>query len=258
MPGTDRPLAGVRVLVTRPASQAGNLARSIRAAGGEPLPFPTLEIEPVAPPEAQIERLARSEAAIFISANAVEHGYPVLQGVGETGKRIFAIGDATKRALREAGCRNVHGPAGGASSSEELLAQPWLRNVENRPICIVRGRGGREALKETLASRGARVAYLECYLRRLPVDPDLAALARTLNDDPEGLVISVTSVAGLANLLKLAPREYAPRLRSCPLIVVGGRQKTSARRYGWTGPVLESRVGDEQIVETLITWRDQR
>jgi hypothetical protein len=41
------------------------------------------------------------------------------------------------------------------------------------------------------------------------------------------------------------------------LAVIGGRQKESALRMGWQGPVLESGAGDNQIVESIARWRDQ-
>ena len=39
-----KPLAGIDILVTRPAHQAGELADRIRMAGGNPVLFPVLEI----------------------------------------------------------------------------------------------------------------------------------------------------------------------------------------------------------------------
>ncbi|HET7688239.1 MAG TPA: hypothetical protein VFK46_06350, partial [Candidatus Macondimonas sp.] len=41
------PLAGLRILVTRPAHQAEGLCQRIAAAGGTPVRLPTLEIVPM-------------------------------------------------------------------------------------------------------------------------------------------------------------------------------------------------------------------
>lgn len=257
MPTADTRLAGIRVLVTRPATQAVRLMALIRDAGGEPIAFPTLEIGPLAPGTVELERLAAADTVIFVSANAVAHGYPLLRDTGTAGRRIIAVGRATAKALRRMDCQGVHAPAHNRSSSEDLLALSVLDNVAGRDICIVRGRGGREVLKQELTLRGARVAYLECYERRLPPEPRTTVLTQALGDRCAPLVVSVTSVAGLINLIDMAPAEYMDRLISRPLVVIGSRQGAVARQKGWTGPVLEAGAGDADIVASIADWREQ-
>jgi uroporphyrinogen-III synthase len=68
------PLAGLGVLVTRPAHQSGPLCAALAAAGATPLPFPALAIGP--PPDddafaAALATIAGAHAAVFVSANAV-------------------------------------------------------------------------------------------------------------------------------------------------------------------------------------------
>ena len=68
------PLAGRGIVITRPAQQAGALADMIRAAGGQPIMFPVLEILDTAdirPLIDVIDRLDGFDLAIFISPNAV-------------------------------------------------------------------------------------------------------------------------------------------------------------------------------------------
>lgn len=256
MPTADSPLSGLRVLVTRPAAQAATLMDLVRAAGGEPIPFPTLVIEPVVPDDAEIQRLSESDTVIFVSANAAACGYPLLRDRAAPAPRILAVGRATRRTLERMGCPDVYTPESGQGTSEELLASPPLENVSGHRVCIVRGEGGRGTLKHELVSRGARVSYLECY-RRQPAAPDPAILDRAL-DAPDGsLVISTTSVTGLAELLALTPAGRKPGLLARPLVVIGARQKTAALEYGWKGVVLEAGAGDAEIVATLAEWREQ-
>lgn len=258
MPTVESRLAGIRVLVTRPASQASRLVELVRRAGGEPILVPTLVIEPVAPDTAQIEQLARADTVIFVSANAAAYGYPVLSDLEDAGRRVIAVGRGTARALAGMGCRDVYAPPGDQSTSEGLLESPGLGDAAGRSVCIVRGQGGREALKTGLESRAARVSYLECYRRRPPPEPDTAELIRALAGEGGTLVVSITSTAGLANLLDMTPQAYLRHLLARPLVVFGGRQRSAALRHGWTGPVLEAGAGDAEIVETIAGWRDQR
>lgn len=258
MPTVESPLAGIRVLVTRPASQATRLAELVRDAGGEPIVVSTLIIEPVEPDTAQREQLARSDTVIFISANAAAYGYPVLRDLESNERRVIAVGRGTTRALEGMGCRDVYAPPGGQSTSGGLLESPVLRDIVGKSICIVRGQGGRDALKTGLESRGARVSYLECYRRRPPPEPETAELIQALDGERGTLVVSVTSVTGLTNLLDMTPEAYLPRLLARPLVVIGGRQRAAALGKGWTGPVLEADAGDAEIVETIAAWRNQR
>jgi len=256
MPKDEERLAGIRVLVTRPAEQAQTLIDLVRGAGGEPVPFPTLAIEPLIPDSRQVDRLTDADTVIFVSANAALNGYPVLRSLDHQGRRFIAIGRATARTLRDMGCADVAVP-GGDSTSEDLLASPLLGEVAGHALCIVRGQGGREKLHRELAARGARVSSLECYRRRLPEEPDIGLLSRALASESQELVISVTSVTGLENLIALTPAEHHPRLLARPLVVIGRRQKAAALAQGWTGAVLEAGPGDAEIVDTIAGWRGQ-
>ena len=65
-------------MVTRPAHQAAHLAESIRAAGGNALLFPVIEIadiEDARPLLALIDRLDEFDWAIFVSPNAVNKAH---------------------------------------------------------------------------------------------------------------------------------------------------------------------------------------
>src|SRR5690606_23076345 len=101
--------------------------------------------------------------AIFASIAAVEHGLPrVRSRIGET--RIAAIGAATANALRTAGVRVDAVP--DREESEGLLELPAFHDMTGATVWIVRGRGGRGLLAETLRARGADVAFVEVYERR--------------------------------------------------------------------------------------------
>ena len=161
-------LAGRGILVTRPAHQAEGLCALIEAAGGRALRFPVLEIRPaadVAAVQAGLGRLAESDLAVFVSANAVNCTLDTLAPrPWPADVRIAAVGAATARALEDRGLHVTHCPETGFTS-EALLALPALRDMSGRRVLILRGDGGREQLRETLTARGAQVDYLEVYQR---------------------------------------------------------------------------------------------
>ncbi|MGH8589275.1 MAG: uroporphyrinogen-III synthase, partial [Gammaproteobacteria bacterium] len=118
------PLHGLGVLVTRPAHQAQGLQRLIEAAGGRAFLFPLLDIKPLNDPSralSWIRDLARYEIAVFVSANAVEHGLGLMALHGGTlgAIGIIAVGRATARRLEERGIAGAAVPS--VASSEGVL-----------------------------------------------------------------------------------------------------------------------------------------
>src|SRR5688572_21517320 len=146
-------LAGKRILVTRPRAQSERFAQRIRAAGGEALVFPAIEIlEPANPRPARalLQKLEQFELAVFVSPNAVERGLAMLGRPWPETVRTAAVGAGTRSVLEENGIKDVIAPSGQADS-EALLALPQLRNP--RSVVIFRGEGGRAFLGLALRER---------------------------------------------------------------------------------------------------------
>ena len=126
----NKPLQGRRILVTRPAAQAGRLAELIAAQGGEPILFPLLEIGPAVDPLPLQQAIARLDSyafAVFVSPNAVDYALPVLLAHGPWPATLTpaAVGQGTARALA------AHGVLGCVApelrfDSEALLDLPEL------------------------------------------------------------------------------------------------------------------------------------
>ncbi len=236
-PGTPgvAALAGRVVLVTRPAGQAEQLAARVRAAGGTPLLFPTLVIEPVELPAHVVALLRDPRAfnwAIFVSANAVAHGLPhvLTAGTWPPGLRAAAVGAGTAAALRARGVAQVLAPSAG-SDSEALLALPEVEHLNGQHVLLFRGVGGRELLADTLRARGAHVEYVECYRRVRPAvdaEPLRASLRRGELD-----AVTAASAEALANLLELAGAEWVPQLVALPVFVTHVHIAEAAQRLGF-------------------------
>ena len=135
-------LAGLRVLVTRPAHQADSLCRMIEARGGKALRLPLLSIEPVtsAAVERQLHAARGYDWWIFTSTNAVQQARRLLPA--DWPAQLAAVGAATAAALESAG-RDITTPQ-GAYSSEALLALPQFQQVRGQNILLVTGEGGHD------------------------------------------------------------------------------------------------------------------
>ena len=242
-------LAGRRIVLTRPAGQAGQLAALLSAAGGEPVLFPTLEIldtENAEPLIALVDRLETFDLAVFISANAVNKALALVQSRRSwpPGLRVAAVGRASASALQRHGFPTVIVPEQGFDS-EALLALPELNQVAGKRVLIFRGEGGRELLANTLAARGAVVEYAECYRRSLPwIDAaPLLALWRQGRLD----AFTATSTEALSNLFEMLGADGRPCLQATPLFVPHERIAAAARALGVRTVVLTD-PGDEGLV----------
>ncbi len=249
------PLAGRGILVTRPAEQARGLAGLIRAAGGEPIVFPAIEIADMLdlqPLFAVIDRLDEFDIAVFISPSAVNKALNLIRARREWPARLAAaaVGRGSAKELARCGIGRVIAPE-RKFDSEALLALPGMSDVAGKRVVIFRGDGGRELLGDTLAARGASVEYAECY-RRVKPGADAAALLRAWGRN-EVAAVTVTSSEGLRNLYEVIGKLGQAWLKKTPVFVTHPRIADTARELG-VAAVIVTEQGDEGIVAGLTRW----
>lgn len=250
----DHPLAGLSIVVTRPQRQGEITAKALMAAGATAIELPVLSITLCAC-AIDVSGLARAYAVIFVSANAVKHGFEALRKNGglPRGAMIAAIGEATTRALTEAGVAAVVSPQ-QSIDSEGLLALPQLQaaQVKGQHVVIVRGKsagGGRRVLEATLAARGATVDALECYERQSLVPP-AARIESLVESLSANFAVMALSVETLESLLKI----FAPHrdwLRNAWILVPNARVADAARARGFSR-VTEVGMSAESLVRALV------
>jgi len=253
-------LTGVGVLVTRPEHQAHHLCRLIEAEGGSAVLFPALEIRPVSDRpalRAMVGPVDRYGLIVFVSANAVRFGGDL---VGQRRDlRIAAIGRATAQALNTSGLRVSIIPKGG-SDSEALLASSELQHMAGQRVLIVRGRGGRELLGDTLAARGAEVVYAEVYERQ-PAHPSRETLGEIEELWRHGgvNVYTATSSELLESLVGLVTPRCRELMDSTAMLTGAPRVADRAARLGLGSPVILAEApDDEALVEALVRWKEKR
>jgi uroporphyrinogen-III synthase len=214
-------LTGHRILVTRPAEQAAELAGAIEAAGGIALRLPLLEIVPRESEQiaADVSNMLPADIVIYVSPNAVRHGFAWHPQAAVTA----AIGPATRAELSHCGIARVICPGTGFDS-ESLLSHKALTNVSGKTIRIIRGQDGREVLGSTLRERGATVDYLATYLRRPRQVPD-SEIRQFEGRLRRGEIscITVMSDATLDSLIAVLPVADRGLLRQSRLVTPSSR-----------------------------------
>jgi len=251
-------LTGLRVLVSRPAQQAGPLMAHLEAAGAIPWLFPLLEIVPITSVELQhhLKQLELYDLAIFISPSAVQYGVEAVTAHQSwpTSVTLATVGTGSAHEL-ELRLQRIPDilPASG-NDSEALLAEPAMQHVAGKRIVIFRGRGGREQLANTLRARGAEVDYAEVYERRRPnVDPgplNEAIRSHTLD------VIVISSSEALDNLLAMVEPACLSALYQIHMLVIHPRQAEHVRQHGFIHePILAQDGSVNAIIKALTSLR---
>jgi uroporphyrinogen III methyltransferase/synthase len=170
-------LAGMRVLVTRPRTQALPLMRKLELLGAVPVLLPVMEVrEPAdwSPADAAIDRLRAGgyDWLVFTSANGVTAFFSRLKSLGRDARAIgraqlAAIGPATAAALGEYHLIPDLVPA--ADLGSERLGALLAERCRSGRVLIAQAAQGRELLRERLAA-GATVDVAPVYEQAAAVD----------------------------------------------------------------------------------------
>lgn len=216
------PLAGLRVLNTRPAHQAAALSAALQAQGAQVQGLPLLAIQPLAQPAATLAALHAASSAHFwvcTSRNAVAQALALLPAP-HWPRRCYALGAGTASALAAQGIAAI-ALAGG--SSEELLALPELQQLAQQRGAIITGQGGRNALQAPLSARGAQLHTVPVYRRIPAASPTQIRLACTW---------AQAAIITSGEALQLAHQAAGSALHRLPLVLPSARVAALARQLG--------------------------
>jgi uroporphyrinogen-III synthase len=155
-------LRGLRVLVTRPQTQAETLCRLLAARGADVRQLPLQAIESVRQSTIarQLQAGREADGWIFTSVNAVRFAAQLDAGVWP---QCIAVGAATAAALSALGQSSLMPTS--AYTSEGILELPELQDIGGKRYLIVTGEGGRNLLAPALQARGAE--YRMRFVQRL-------------------------------------------------------------------------------------------
>jgi uroporphyrinogen-III synthase len=255
----------VRVIVTRPAGEAGRWLDALRAHGFDAVALPLMAIAPVL--DVSVLRhawrnVSRSRAVMFVSGNAVRH-FIAAQPPGHpwpAATRAWATGPGTRHALLQAGvdAALVDSPPASATQfdSETLWRQVAVQVRPGDLVLIVRGGDaqgaskGRDWLADQLAAAGAKVDLVVAYRRGAPeLSPEQLLIASGAID--AGDVWLFSSSQAVSHLRAALPQQNWSRARA---VATHSRIADAARGAGF-GVVCESRPAVEAVIAALESFR---
>jgi uroporphyrinogen III methyltransferase/synthase len=156
------PLAGKTIVITRAASQSGDLRRRLEDLGARVIECPTIQIVPPTtwrPVDDAIRRLNAYQWLLFTSSNAVEQ-FMDRMGDRRPSIPIAVVGTSTASKLEEWGLKASLVPK--EFRAEGLLAA-FPENLVGVRILFPRAEVARETLPDELRRRGASVDVVTVY-----------------------------------------------------------------------------------------------
>jgi uroporphyrinogen III methyltransferase / synthase len=247
-----KPLAGRRVLVTRPREQAAELSEQLTAAGAEALAAPLIRIEAPSDPRPLRDAAARAHAfdwVVLTSANAVDAlvsaGFDAARGAKP---RFCAVGPATAAQLQKHGL-SADLVAGEARAEGVIAALTASGSIGGASVLIPRADIGRDVIGRALTDAGARVtevvAYQTVAAQRLP-DDVLEALEAGRVD-----VTTFTSGSAVRAMVGILGDRTRPLLDLTAVAVIGPTTADAARQAGLTVTIQPAQYTVPALVEAI-------
>lgn len=245
-----------RVLLTRPRNDAMTDAAILEQKGYLTAIEPVLVIEPVA----ATLNLAKVQAVLATSANGVR---ALATADSARDVKLFAVGEATARAARDAGFTSVESAAGDSRDLARLIA--GALDPEAGPLVHVTGEDVAGDLVETLSERGFAVTRLVLYRARTQ-----AALtpggARLIEDGSIDAVLffsprSARTFVSLTAAARLAPARAgmaAICLSRAVADAATGAEDGAERPVAWRAVCVATRPDRAALIEALDAWKVQQ
>ena len=234
----ERPLAGRRVVVTRPREHAGPLAGGLERLGAEVSVVPLIAVE-LLEDGGELRRLVERggyEWVVFTSANAVRAAGPA---VGRATVRTAAVGPATASALRELGVE----PAFVPERFEAREIADGLEPLAGARVLLPQSEIAERSFADGLRGRGAAVDVVDAYrtVGRKPTTEELAELERA-----DAILLASGSAA---RSLAAAASPPARTLVVC----IGPSTAEAARAAGLRVDLVAREATADGIIEALVS-----
>lgn len=164
----NRPLAGKKILITRPKEQSKDLENGIKDLGATAIQLPLIEIEAL-PLSQEIQtifdQLEEIDWLVFTSTNAVNCFFKLADEAGVKfyfypNLKIATVGEKTKMQLEQLGYRTNFVPI---KYTAQVLAENMDPNLKGKKIVIPCSNKANKDYIKYLSAQGAEVLTIEVY-----------------------------------------------------------------------------------------------
>jgi uroporphyrinogen III methyltransferase/synthase len=268
----DRPLFGIRVLVTRSSDPAKFMYRRLRKLGAEVLPYPTLGTSEHRQPAQWKKVVSITNDArwlVFTSENSVRHF--LRQWYANAGDirglsrfRIAAVGGGTLRALKAHHLTSDFSPSAATTA---VLAAELAAHYDIASSTVVRVRGNIEdnSVEDTIGRTGAEVIPLNVY-ETLPIEWTPEIRYKVFSARPD-VIIFTSGPAVDGFVTNLEDTERAELTAGATIVSIGPSTTEAVVSHGMTvglespthtAPALIDEMVRRHNAGTLLPPSDER
>ena len=239
-----RPLAGLRVAVTRPRERMSALSGPLRELGAEVLELPAIRLQPISPNlqlDRALEHLEAYDWLVFTSPGGVSCFWDALKERRMdvrrlAGLRLAAIGRATAQALEARGLLVDLVPE---EYSADALGRALALQGPRRAL-LLRAKNASPDLTARL--KEAQIPYEDLPLYETAASPE-AARARELVERGEVDYVAFTSASTVHSFMKGSGQGDGRGIRAA---CIGRTTAAAARAYG-----METFVAEQATMEAM-------
>lgn len=239
-------LAGIKIVVTRAAHQAEELAAPLRALGAEVLLLPLIGIAPPFDPmplRAAAARCASYDWILFTSANGVKAFSELLSSPCRAA--VAAVGKATCEAAERLGFRVRLVPE--RYVAEALLEALSAEDLRGKRILIPSAAETRDVLPGALEELGARVEVVTAYRNVIPEEAVRDASAVLSESAPDWATFASSSA--VEHAVQLAGTEVLARMK---IASIGPITSASLRKHGLSPHIEAQPHSIEGLVQSIL------
>jgi hydroxymethylbilane synthase len=266
--GTNHPLVGRRVIVTRAIKQSGEMTRALESLGAEVIACPTIEIREPSN-WAQLDRalihLSWYDWLVFTSANGVEYFLRRLDQLGHgraelMPHRVCAVGRKTAEKLKS---ENITVDLTPERFTAEAVVEEFIKRFGVRQrlrgsrMLLPASRTTRDVIRPAMERIGVHVEVVEAYQTVTPATNG-QEVARLFHNAEADYII-FTSPSTVANLAAILETDHlAPLLANTRVACIGPVTADAARLYGLTVHIQPEEHTGQAVVTAIVADNFER
>ncbi|WP_315905798.1 uroporphyrinogen-III synthase [Priestia koreensis] len=252
------PLFSKKILITRGARQAKEMAASIEELGGVPVTVPLLKLQkPVQHTEHihnVLQNLMQYTWLVFTSQNGVKFFFDFLDAFkidkeSMKHQKIAVVGEKTKRLLTKYGFTPTLVPT--EFVAEKLLAELVSTLTATDKVLLVRGNLSRPVLLNGLKDHGIETGDLVVYetVPNEEVKEELVAVMKNGEIDAVTFTSS-SSVRFFTELLQAV--DWKEQSKRCIIVCIGPITERTAKKVGFTRCLTPQEYTTEGMIHLLV------